>query len=395
METYPFPAVANERRLTRREMVRLSLLAGCSYLLAACTGPAGSPTAAPAGPAAAPTSASSPGPKAGSAAQPSPTAAASVMAPARVRVGVIGSTSDAGFYIGQERGYYQDEGLDLELVRFQTGPEMVPPLGTGQLDVGGGAPSAGLFNAFSRDIPLVIAADKGSHRPGFVYSYVGVRKDLLENGQVKSWADLKGRKVALGGLGNSGHYLLDLSLRRGGITWKDVSLETMSYGDMGAAFANGAIDAGLTIEPFGTQFEGKGLIGFLPDAKQVAMDYQAAVLIVAPVFARERPDVAVRFMVAYLRAVRDYNDAFLKGRDKEVIIQVLIRETTLKDRRLYDTMGLPGLNPDGYVLTKDLEDQQTWYMDNGYQRQKVDLKSVVDHQFVEHALSRLGRYQPS
>ncbi len=390
MHSYPLLAFATSGRLTRRQMVRLSLLAGCSYLAAACVGPARSPTAAPASPAAAPTSAPSPRATAGTAPQPSPTTASTVKTPARVRVGVIGSTSDAGFYIGQDRGYYREEGLELELVRFQTGPEMVPPLGTGQLDVGGGAPSAALFNAFSRDIPLVIVADKGSHRPGFMFSYVGVRKDLLDSGQVRSWADLKGRKVALGGLGNSGHYLLDLSLRRAGITWKDVSLETMSYGDMGAAFANGAIDAGLTIEPFGTQFEEKGLIGFLPDAKQVAMDYQAAVLILAPAFVQERPDVADRFMVAYLRAVRDYNDAFLKG-----IIQVLIRETTLKERRLYDIMGLPGLNPDGFVLTKDLEDQQTWYMDNGYQRQKVDLRSAVDHRFVEHALSRLGRYQPS
>jgi NitT/TauT family transport system substrate-binding protein len=40
----------------------------------------------------------------------------------------------APFIIGQQKGYFAQEGLDLEFVNFQSGAEMVAPLSTGQLD---------------------------------------------------------------------------------------------------------------------------------------------------------------------------------------------------------------------------------------------------------------------
>ena len=76
--------------------------------------------------------------------------------PVTVRVGVVGSTSDAGIYVGIEKGYYREQGIQIELSQFQAAQQMVPLLGTGQLDVGGGATSAGLINAVAIDVPIRI-----------------------------------------------------------------------------------------------------------------------------------------------------------------------------------------------------------------------------------------------
>jgi NitT/TauT family transport system substrate-binding protein len=366
------------RRITRRRLLGAGVATAAVPILVRCG--AAAPAASPS-----------------SAAVATATVRASVgpLSPSvKVTLGVVGSASDAGFYIAQERGYFKEEGLDVEFVPFQSGPVMVPPLGTGQLDVGGGGPGAGLFNAVLQDVPLRIVADKGSHRPGFIANRVVIRKDLVDSGQVKGYTGLKGQKVAVASLGNAGHVLLDKALRRGGITWKDVEVSALSSPDIAAAFTNKGIAASVAVEPFATQWEAQGLVSIPTDARDTYPDFQAAVVMYGPKFAQDKPEAAKRFMVAYVRALRDYNDAFVKNRDKEAIISILIKTTSLKDRALYDKVQLGGLDPNGYVLLNDLVAQQDWYFQYGYQKQKADMTKVVDNQFVQYAIDRLGTYKP-
>ena len=72
---------------------------------------------------------------------------------------------------------------------------MIAPLGVGDLDVGGGGPSAGLYNAAERKVNVKVVADKGSMPPGYGYFSMLVRKDLVTSGKVKTIADFKGLKV--------------------------------------------------------------------------------------------------------------------------------------------------------------------------------------------------------
>ncbi|MBX5493391.1 MAG: ABC transporter substrate-binding protein, partial [Chloroflexi bacterium] len=66
---------------------------------------------------------------------------------ARVRYGDLNLLSDAGVYLGIDEGYFAEEGIEVETVTFDSAANMVAPLATNQLDAGGGAPSAGLYNA--------------------------------------------------------------------------------------------------------------------------------------------------------------------------------------------------------------------------------------------------------
>jgi NitT/TauT family transport system substrate-binding protein len=66
-----------------------------------------------------------------------------------------------------EKGYFAELGLKVELVTFTNAATMIAPLGGGQLDVGGGAVSAGLWNAELRKVGIRAVADKGSTRPGW------------------------------------------------------------------------------------------------------------------------------------------------------------------------------------------------------------------------------------
>ncbi|HEX6512325.1 MAG TPA: ABC transporter substrate-binding protein [Chloroflexota bacterium] len=388
--------------INRRSFLRLTLGAASVSFLAACGGQAAAPSppaaSAPPVSAKAPTSASA-NPAASASAAPAasakPSAAASpaTSAPAGtqvVHIATVGSISDAGFYIAADRGYLQEAGLTPDFQVLTTGPQMVPLLATGQLDVAGGSVSGALFSAVQRGVPLRIVADKGSNRPNFTFAYILARKDLA--GQLKGWADLKGHKVAISATDNSGQYLVAKALKTAGLTLNDIDTTQLSYPDQGPGFANKAIDAGQDIEPFATNWVAKDLAVIMPNEKNAYDNFQAAVLMYGPKFVQDRPDVGKKLMVAYIKGVRDYTLAFTKGKDKDAIIQSLLSHTTVKDRALYDKMGLPGLNPDGAPLDDDISAQQDFFVAMGYQKEKLDLKPILDHQYVDFALNQLGKF---
>src|SRR5262249_40414636 len=151
-------------------------------------------------------------PSGSASAKPAASASASAAASAApgtqlVHIATVGSISDAGFYLADDFGYMKEVGLTPDYQVLNTGPQMVPLLATGQLDVAGGSTSGSLFSAIQRDVPLRIVADKGSNRgPNFTFAVIEVRKDLAN--EIKGWADLKGRKVAVSATNNSGEYLV-------------------------------------------------------------------------------------------------------------------------------------------------------------------------------------------
>src|SRR5688500_700298 len=115
--------------------------------------------------------------------------------PVTVKFGQVGSVSDAAIFIADAKGYFKEQGITFEAVPFTSAAQMVGPLGTNDLQAGGGAPSAGLFNSVERGVQLRIVADKGSLTPGHGYEAVIVRKGLAD--RVKGAKDMKGLKVSI------------------------------------------------------------------------------------------------------------------------------------------------------------------------------------------------------
>src|SRR5262249_11632953 len=94
---------------------------------------------------------------------------AAALAADKVKVGTGGSASDAPFYIAQDKGFFKDEGLDVDLIVLDSGAKVIAPLGTGELDVGSGALSVGFWNAMLRGVKFRIVADRGHVEKGYLY----------------------------------------------------------------------------------------------------------------------------------------------------------------------------------------------------------------------------------
>jgi len=352
----------------------------------------------------APPAASAKPPAAGSGAAPAAAApAAPTSAPAAaptaplaeetVKIAIPKTLSDAGVSIGLARGYFREQALVLDDIYIPTGGEMVSSLATNQIEVGLGAPSAGLFNAIGRGALIKIVGDKGSAPPGFGYVALLVRKDLWESGQFRGPADLRGRTIAISGPGVTQQVDLAHLLERANLTLDDANITPMAFRDMPQALANGSIDLAYAIEPAVTAMVDQGVAVRWIGADEIEPNEQVSTVLVSDDFAEKRRPVAERFMVAYVKGLRDYNDAFRKGQGKEEVIQILMDWTGLKERSLYDRMAPAGLHVDGCVNPDSIRASYDWWLTNGLVQAPVDLDRVVDLSFCQHAARVLGPYR--
>src|SRR5947209_1769383 len=232
----------------------------------------------------------------------------------QVKIGISRTLSDSGYYIADAKGFFREEGIEVSILGFNSAAQMIAPLGTGELEVGGGTVSAGVYNAVGRGIGLRIVADQASIRPGYGFSSLLVRKDLVDSGRYKSFADLKGMKVAIGAPGTGTASALNEALKKGGLKYVDADVVYIGFPEHLPSYKNKGIDASITTEPTKTRAIEEGVAGRIAGNDVTYPDQQTAVTFFSDHFIRNRRAAAERFMRAYLRAVRVYNDALKDGR---------------------------------------------------------------------------------
>ncbi|HLH21517.1 MAG TPA: ABC transporter substrate-binding protein [Chloroflexota bacterium] len=379
------PARPTRRRALARSLV--ASLAGALILmtLLACA-PAAQPSAA--GPASAATSAPPAAVPAASSLAAQDAAPAPSAALQTVTIGVINTIADAPFYLADKRGYFREAGIQPEMQVFQSGALMIAPLSADQLDVvGGGALSAGLYNAVGRNINLhIVSGHYGED--GSIASVL--RKDLVDSGRVKSVADFKGLKLQLAAECIEPEVSAAQYLATGGLTMNDVETVYMAFGDVPAAIANGSLDVANPPEPLPILMEGNGTGVIL---HRYETNRQLAVMLYSPAFS-SRKELATGFMEAVLRGKRDYYNAlFGDRRDRDEVIQIMIDTTPVKQRALYDQIVLPRVDPNGDLNRASMAEDQEYYLAKGCQPQRIDLARAIDTSFLDAALERLGRYQ--
>jgi NitT/TauT family transport system substrate-binding protein len=326
--------------------------------------------------------------------------AASLAGPAgaadKVVVGTGGSASDAPFYIAYEKGFFKDEGLDVDLIVLDSGAKVIAPLGTGELDVGSGALSVGFWNALVRGVKFRIVADRGHAEPGYLYQTVFMRKDLIDSGQFKSLKDLKGMRMGFAAQGVTSLSLLNEAAKFAGIGYEDVTPVYLSFPQQIAALQNKALDGTMLIEPQATVAVNAGYGVRFMDTNAFYPHQQISVIFYSDKFATQRKDVAEKFMRAWLRGVRTYNDAIkggkIAGLGADEIVATMAKSFNMNPnlvREMYsqavDVTG--GVNAAG--IQKDLD----FFLKQGWVTGQIKASDVIDMSFADKASAGLGPYQ--
>lgn len=310
-----------------------------------------------------------------------------------VRVGSANASSDIGFFLAERKGWFREEGLRIETTPFRSAADMVAPLASGQLDVGGGSASAGLYNAWARGVKLRIVADKASSQPGYGVNKCLISKRHADSGRFRTLADLRGMKVAMNGPGNSNWGSLWGALKLAGLTLDDVETVDMAFPDHVLALQNNSVDASFTTEPSATVALLKGYAIEATTDDKTRPGHAIAQILYSETIAQNR-DLAVRFMRAYLRSIRYYygalKDSRLAGPNAEEIISVLTEFTPIKDAQVYRTIVPNGVDPDGRINIPTLLEDFEVYKSRGWITADVKVEQVVDMSFVDAAIKDLG-----
>lgn len=310
-----------------------------------------------------------------------------------VPIGITPAMSTAGLFIAYEKGYFAEQGINLVMQQVpRAGAQMIPFLATGQLMVGCGNLNAGLYNAIVNDIPLKVVADKGTVMPKHGYLALLVRKAHVTSGRYKGLKDLKGMTVAVTARGVSQEIVYERYLKQAGLTLDDVKFVILSWADMNVALSNGAIDATIQVEPLVARAVEKDIAVRVMGDDEVYPDQQSAVIMYSPFFIEKHPDLAKAFMVAYVKGMRDYNDAFEKNKNKEEVIKILMKHTKVKDRETYDKVATVGLHHDGMLNVATMKQDAQWLFDKGYVSQLPAVEEIADLSFVNYAVRQLGQY---
>ncbi len=317
-----------------------------------------------------------------------------------VKVASAGIASDIGFFLALKKGYFRDEGLNVELTQMANAPQMIGPLGMGQLDVGAGTVAASLYNAVAQNIALRAVADKGSMRPGYGFSGLLVRKDLVDSGRFKSYADLKGLKLAVGTFGSANASAMNEALKKGGLKWSDAaSIVQLVFPQHLIAYRNKAIDASMTNEPTSTSAVATGLAVRIAGNDVIYPAQQTAVVLYSEIFASKRPEQALKFMRAYIRAVREYNDALKDGRiagpNADEVVSILTEYTFIKDADIHRSITPAAIDPDGRMSLDGLRNDLAFFKElKLLQDPSIAVERIIDTSFAERAAKELGPYRP-
>jgi NitT/TauT family transport system substrate-binding protein len=314
-----------------------------------------------------------------------------------VSIGITNAASDIALFIADAKGFFQSEDIKPNFIAFDSAAKMIAPLGAGQLDVGGGAASSGLYNAIERGIGLKIVADKARNAPGFGFQSLLVRKALVNDGSVKSIADLKGRKVAIVAQASSDASVLNEALKSAGLGFDDVDKVYLGFPQQLVAYQNGAIDASITTEPTVTAILNASAAVRLMSNDEFYPNAQTSVILYGRAFSEDRPHVASGFMKAYVRAIRYYNDALSNGRiagaNADEIIAIMAKYSAIKDPDLIRRMTAHSVDPNGVVNVESLQKDWTFFKNQKQISGHVTVDQVVDHTFAQAAVLTLGPYR--
>jgi len=226
----------------------------------------------------------------------------------KVKIGVLRLSSSAPVFIAQDKGYFHDAGVQVELKFFDAAQPIAVATTSGDVDVGVTAFTAGLYNLAGKGTLKVIG---GMSREKAGYPLIGYfASNKAYAAGLKSPKDLAGKRVAVTQVGSSFHYSLGLLADKYGFKLSDVKIVPLqSLSNAAAALKGETVDAALL--PVSTARKlmddgGARLLGWVGDETP----WQLGAVFASPKTLANKA-VVTKLLGALAKADREYHDMIL------------------------------------------------------------------------------------
>lgn len=296
--------------------------------------------------------------------------------------------------IGQVRGYFADEGIDLTVrLPDRFGPGIVAD---GDAEFCIGHPWVGFREKVDGKLQAILLADE--NRPGHGFTALLARPELIdEQVLTDDPASVKGRTLGLLEGRGDDHLAYAGLLRQAGLTFDDVNVTPISHdgADRKEAFRTGTIDLAIGRSPaqrYAEQADGWARIWKV--GHEVAPDQQTLVVFTRRDLLEERRKLVVRFASAYLRGARDYLDAVDHGRDLDSVLDALEGKVQ-ESREVLRAMAHAGVHPDGTIDIERLNEDLRLLIEHGVLPTTASANDLVAPTIAVEAAAELDGLQPA
>src|SRR5262249_41295374 len=259
-----------------------------------------------------------------------------------VKVGTVRSISTATILWTVEKGYFKDYGIKVVTETLDTAANSIALLAQNQLQLVEGGISAGYFTALEKNLPVTMVLDRVSSPLGH---NLMLRPDL--KGEITQLRQLRGKTIATNGQGAVSTYEVGMLLESDGLTINDVDIKVIPFTQYAVAFSNKPIDAAITIPPFTAQLlDGGHAVNFKdPDDIVKPHPLTIAVSMINTDFAKANQQLVRNYYVAYLRAIRDYCQAYHGGAGRAALIHLFLHNRPGKPPEVRPKKSRPAPRP--------------------------------------------------
>jgi NitT/TauT family transport system substrate-binding protein len=183
--------------------------------------------------------------------------------PTPVKLAYLAVASDAAMVLGDKQGFFEEEGIDLQLEPVGAGgAAVIPALLKGEYDVASGGIDGPILAA-AKGIDVKILASEGApvskghtHEAGTERGTSGIV--VPADSDIRSFADLSGKRMAAITVSGLQYLCIAGTLEKAGVDPKSAKVLEVPPPEMLTALESGRVDAATVVEPFLTQAESQG-----------------------------------------------------------------------------------------------------------------------------------------
>lgn len=315
------------------------------------------------------------------------------MSPARAedvlkaKIGVLRLSSSAPVFIAQDKGYFREAGLEVELKFFDAAQPIAVATTSGDVDFGVTAFTAGLYNLAGKGVLKVIGG-MSRERPGYPLIGYFASNNAYAAG-LKTPKALAGKRVAVTQVGSSFHYSLGLLADKYGFKLADVKIVPLqSLSNAAAALKGETVDAALL--PISTARKlmdegGAKFLGWVGDETP----WQLGAVFASPKTLTNKA-LVTKLLGALAKADREYHDVILAAMKDGVapineqtkpLLEIIAKYTNLPVEQVVGNCAY--IDPDGKLDVTNVDNQIKWLQEQGFADKGFDANAIIAKDYVK------------
>jgi NitT/TauT family transport system substrate-binding protein len=281
------------------------------------------------------------------------------------------------FHVARKRDYFAANNLAVTTQTARGGVEVAKQVGAGNADFGNALGDTPII-VRPNGIPVRAIALLGQH-PIF---QIAARKEA----NIKSIAELRGKKVGVTSYQEAGYYALLAVLSANGLKRSDLEIQAVGPAGMTQLMIAKSLDATMTVLEWADEIE---VAGVALDYFRIDKDFPAMpqAILASDTTIKEKPELVAAFVKTQLQAVRDcIDDPAKAARDfvsvvpqytgRDAMVERVLRRYVSDVYRTDPPSDLGKLDADRFKIV------QSFYFDNKIIQSKTPIDMLFTNQFV-------------